>query len=119
MERAEELFLQRFGKADFGGKAVAEIGGHVVAVHPLRGGGEAEKNLRGEMVEDGAIAASGAVVGLVHHDIIVEAAPHLLPELAGGKHADRAEQMLQASRLKGADLQFAKILVTQDVAEGA
>ena len=71
------------------------------------------------MLEDRPIAAGRAVVGLVNHNVIVEVAPNLLPKPAGGEHTDGTEQMLQSVGLVGADLQFAKVLVAQDVAESA
>ena len=58
------------------------------------------------------------MVGFVDDSVVVETAPHLFPEPAGGEHADGAEQVLQAGGFVGADLQFAEILVPQDIAKG-
>ncbi len=118
VEGTEELFLQSFRETNLGGKAVAKVGGHVVTIHPLRGGGQAEEYLRGKVVEERPIAGSGAVVGLVNHDVIVEAASHLLPEAATGEHADGTEEVLHAIGLKLADQQFTEVLVAEDIGKG-
>src|SRR6185369_11925727 len=89
MEGTKKLFLQSLRQPDLRREAVAEICGHIVTVHPLGGRSQTQEYPRCEIIEDGAIAGGGSMMGLIDHDVVVETTPNLLPQSPVCQHPDR------------------------------
>ncbi len=72
MKRAQQFFFQRFRQPDLRGKPVVKIRCHIAAVHPLRRGRQPQQDLRLKMIKQGTIAGRRAMVGFIHHNVIVK-----------------------------------------------
>ena len=92
LEAAEEVLLDALDEVAAVDEVLLAEGEEVAAVGALRGGGEAEQELRAEVVDEAPVGRGRGVVELVHDDVVEGVAGEALEVGGAAEGLDRREE---------------------------
>ena len=80
LERAQELSINGFRQADLRCNAIMEVGQDTLAVHTLRGSGQAQQDARLVVGQELLVSRRGGMMEFVHDDVIIKIGSRLFRE---------------------------------------